>query len=148
MSTFIGKIEAKLDDKGRVFVPAVYRRILSEQGDKRIILHRDLENECLVFYPEHVWNNKVSALQSVLDEWDNNDQLLLMQFVSDAEVLELDNQGRVLISRKTLDTISAGQDLLFVGMIDRFALWNPVNFAEHRLNQSDLAAQLKRRLQS
>ena len=32
MSTFIGNIAGRCDENGRIFVPAVYRRILAENG--------------------------------------------------------------------------------------------------------------------
>ena len=37
MQTFIGNIEARLDEKGRIFVPASYRKILAESESKRIV---------------------------------------------------------------------------------------------------------------
>ena len=58
MSTFIGNIEARLDEKGRIFVPAAYRKILGEEQSRRIVMRRDTDNECLIFYPESVWNRK------------------------------------------------------------------------------------------
>ena len=79
MSTFIGNIEGRLDEKGRIFVPAVYRKILAEDESKRIVMRRDTDNECLMFYPEHVWNEKVEQLRQNLDEWDPEDQLILMR---------------------------------------------------------------------
>ena len=123
MQTFIGNIEARLDEKGRIFVPASYRKILAESESKRIVMRRDTDNECLVFYPEHIWNEKVEQMRQVLDEWDPEDQLLLMQFMADAEFLEPDGQGRILLQKKNLETIGAQNDVLFVGMLNRFALW-------------------------
>ncbi len=147
VSTFIGNIEAKLDDKGRIFVPAVYRKILAEDESKRIVMRRDTDNECLMFYPESVWNEKVEQLRRTLDEWDPEDQLILMQFMSDAEYLELDGQGRILLQKKNLEVIGAQQDVLFVGMLNRFALWAPEVFANKRLSQSELAARLRAKMQ-
>ena len=146
MSTFIGNIEGRLDEKGRIFVPAVYRRILSEEESKRIVMRRDTDNECLMFYPESVWNEKVEQLRQTLDEWDPEDQLILMQFMADAEYLEMDGQGRILLQKKNLETIGAQQDVLFVGMLNRFALWAPEKFAEKRLSQSELAARLRAKM--
>ena len=60
MNTFIGNIEARLDGKGRVFIPANYRKILAEMGSTHIVMRRDTDNECVIFYPEHVWHKKVS----------------------------------------------------------------------------------------
>ena len=143
MQTFIGNIEARLDEKGRIFVPASYRKILAESESKRIVMRRDTDNECLMFYPEHIWNEKVEQMRQVLDEWDPEDQLLLMQFMADAEFLEPDGQGRILLQKKNLETIGAQNDVLFVGMLNRFALWTPENFANKRLSQTELAARLR-----
>lgn len=148
MSTFIGNIEARLDDKGRIFIPAAYRKILAEEDSKRIVMRRDTDNACLIFYPESVWNEKVSTLRNALDEWDPEDQLLLMQFMSDAEFLETDAQGRILLQRKNLETIGAQQDVVFVGMLDRFAIWNPSTFAEKKMDQHDLAERIRIKMKS
>lgn len=146
MQTFVGNIEGRLDDKGRIFVPAGYRKILAEWESKRIVMRRDTDNACLMFYPEAVWNEKVEQLRAALDEWDPEDQLILMQFMADAEYMEMDGQGRILLQRKNLETIGAQQDVLFVGMLNRFALWAPENFAEKRLSQSELAARLRAKM--
>ncbi|MBR5677747.1 MAG: cell division/cell wall cluster transcriptional repressor MraZ [Paludibacteraceae bacterium] len=146
MGTFVGNIEGRLDEKGRIFVPANYRKILAETGSKFMVMRRDTDNECLMFYPEHVWNEKVEQLRQTLDEWDPEDQLILMQFMADAEYLEMDGQGRILLQRKNLETINAQQDVLFVGMLNRFALWAPETFAAKRLSQTELAARLRAKM--
>ena len=145
-NTFIGRIEAKTDEKGRIFVPALYRRILQEMGERRIIMRRDTDNACLVFYPESVWNKKVNALKEALDEWDADDQMLLMQFVSEAECLETDGQGRVLLQKKNLQLIQAKQDVLFVGMMDRFALWSPEVYAQKNLPAQELGNRIRQKI--
>lgn len=146
MQTFIGNIEAKLDEKGRIFVPAVYRKTLAEMGTKLMVMRRDTDNECLMFYPESVWNEKVEQLRQTLDEWDPEDQLILMQFMADAEYLEMDGQGRILLQKKNLETIGAQNDVLFVGMLNRFALWAPDTFAAKKLSQTELAARLRAKM--
>ena len=146
MNTFVGNIEAKLDEKGRIFVPAVYRKMLAEMGTKLMVMRRDTDNECLMFYPESVWNEKVEQLRQTLDEWDPEDQLILMQFMADAEYLEMDGQGRILLQKKNLETIGAQNDVLFVGMLNRFALWAPDTFAAKKLSQTELAARLRAKM--
>ena len=85
-------------------------------------------------------------MRQALDEWDPEDQLILMQFMADAEYMETDSQGRILLQRKNLETIGAQQDVLFVGMLNRFALWAPEKFAEKRLSQTELAARLRAKM--
>ena len=147
-NTFIGQVQSKTDEKGRIFVPSAYRRVLKEMGSQRIIMRRDTDNECLIFYPEPVWNKKVNDLRSVLDEWNAEDQMLLMQFMSDAEILETDAQGRVLLTKQNLQLIDAKQNVLFVGMLDRFALWAPETYAQKSMGQKALADKIRERMQA
>lgn len=162
MSTFIGNIEVRMDEKGRIFVPSVYRKILAEQESKRLVMRRDTDNECLIFYPEQVWNEKVSDLRDALDDWDPQDQLLLMQFMSEAEFLDMDNQGRVLLQKKNVEVLSGeaadegqkrsgaagSQEFVFVGMFDRFALWDAKIFEAHKMAPSDLAATIRTKMRN
>ena len=147
MSTFIGKYEARADIKGRIFVPSNYRKLLPDGGKERVVLQKDAENDCLIIYPEHVWNVKVDELKSTLDEWNPVDQLLLMQFVSDAEWLDIDSQGRILLSKKNQTLIGIeNSEVLFVGMIDRFAVWSKTRYEKNKMSSTDFAAMLKERM--
>ena len=146
MSTFIGKYEAKADVKGRIFIPSAYRKLLPDGEREKVVMRRDAENECMILYPEHVWNAKVEQLKATLDEWNPADQMLLMQFVADAEWLDIDSQGRVLIAKRHLQSISVeNSELLFVGMIDRFAVWGKNRYEQSKMSQTDFAKILKER---
>ena len=127
----------------QIFFVSLQREIIN---NSQYTMRRDTDNECLMFYPEHIWNEKVEQMRQVLDEWDPEDQLLLMQFMADAEFLEPDGQGRILLQKKNLETIGAQNDVLFVGMLNRFALWTPENFANKRLSQTELAARLRAKM--
>ncbi|MHB9142995.1 MAG: division/cell wall cluster transcriptional repressor MraZ [Paludibacter sp.] len=147
MSTFIGKYDAKADVKGRIFIPSTYRKVLPDGEKERVVMRKDAENECLILFPENVWNKKVSDLQSNLDEWNPVDQLLLMQFVSDAEWLDIDSQGRILISKKNLRAIGVdNSEVLFVGLVDRIAIWSKSHYEESKMSSPDFAALLKDRM--
>ena len=146
MSTFIGKYEAKADVKGRIFTPSAYRKLLPDGEREKVVMRRDAENECMILYPEHVWNAKVEQLKATLDEWNPADQMLLMQFVADAEWLDIDSQGRVLIAKRHLQSISVeNSELLFVGMIDRFAVWGKNRYEQSKMSQTEFAKTLKER---
>ena len=146
MSTFIGKYEAKADVKGRIFIPSAYRKLLPDGEREKVVMRRDAENECMILYPEHVWNAKVEQLKATLDEWNPADQMLLMQFVADAEWLDIDSQGRVLIAKRHLQSISVeNSELLFVGMIDRFAVWGKNRYEQSKMSQAEFAKTLKKR---
>ena len=42
--------------------------------------------------------------------------------------------------------IGAEQDVLFVGMLDRFAIWNPSIFAEKQMPMQDLASRIRMKM--
>lgn len=147
MSTFIGKYEAKADVKGRVFVPSHYRKLLPDGEKERVVMRKDAEKDCLIIYPEHVWNEKVSQLKDTLDEWNPEDQMLLMQFVSDAEWLDIDSQGRILLSKRNLQAIGLdNSEVLFVGMYDKFAVWSKSLYEQNLLKPADFSKMLKEKM--
>ena len=143
MKTFLGKIEAKIDVKGRVFVPSVFRKVFSEEDRERVVVRMEADEKYLVVYPESVWNKQVLDLQSKLNEWDPEDQMLLMQFVGDAEMLDFDAQGRVLLPKRLQGRLGGDSELVFVGMVDRIALWSKSKYEERFAMKDKLSERLK-----
>ena len=144
MKTFLGKIDAKLDVKGRVFVPSVFRKVLSEEERERVVVRMEADEKYLVVYPESVWNRQVVELQSKLNEWDPDDQMLLMQFVGDAEVLEFDAQGRVLLPKRLQVRMGLESEVVFVGMVDKIAMWSKSMYEEQFAVKAKLSERLKK----
>ena len=48
---FLGNIDAKLDGKGRVFVPAQFRRLLEQSGETALVLRVNTESGFAKLYP-------------------------------------------------------------------------------------------------
>ena len=63
---FIGDYPAKADSKGRVFLPAQFRKVMESEGETRLILRPDLFQRCLVLYPESLWLSMLDTLRSRL----------------------------------------------------------------------------------
>ena len=61
---FLGNIEAKIDTKGRAFLPATFRKVLQAGGEERLVLRKDVFQPCLVLYPESVWNGQMDLMRS------------------------------------------------------------------------------------
>ena len=120
---FIGTIEAKVDQKGRVFLPAQFRRILQTGNEERLILRKDLYEACLVIYPETVWNRRLDELHARLSVWNKAEQRLFRQFVKDVEWLSLDGNGRFLIPKRYLKMVSIVQNVTFIGMDETIEVW-------------------------
>lgn len=52
--TFLGNIEVRADAKGRVFIPATFRKQLQAASEERLIMRKDVFQDCLTLYPERV----------------------------------------------------------------------------------------------
>ena len=63
---FLGTIDSKTDAKGRVFLPASFRKVLSTAGAERLVLRKDIFQPCLVLYPESVWNQMLDSLRAIV----------------------------------------------------------------------------------
>ncbi|MBO5807280.1 MAG: division/cell wall cluster transcriptional repressor MraZ [Bacteroidaceae bacterium] len=120
---FIGNIEAKTDSKGRVFLPACFRRILQASGCDKVMLRKDVYQDCLVIYPEESWNKQLDLLRSRLDKWNARHQMIFRQFVADVEELGIDSNGRILLPKRYLGMAGIKQDVRFIGMDDTIEIW-------------------------
>ena len=127
---FLGNIEAKTDTKGRAFLPAAFRKVLQASGEENLMLRRDVFQKCLVLYPESVLNGRLDLLKSQLHLWKHDHQQMFRQFVSEAEVVNLDGNGRFLISKRLLKKAEIEQDIQFIGMDDTIEIWSPQNLKQ------------------
>lgn len=123
MIQFLGNIEAKIDAKARIFVPAAFRKILQSSGQNTLILRKDIFQDCLVLYPLQVWEEEVAKLRSRLNRWNNEQQAIFRQFVVDAERLEIDTNGRILIPKRYCHMVGISSDVRFLGVDNTIELW-------------------------
>ncbi len=120
---FLGNMEAKTDAKGRVFVPACFRKTLQNAGEDYLVLRKDIFQDCLVLYPGSVWENEIEMLRSRLNKWNSDQQQIFRQFVLDAERIEIDARGRRLIPKRYLQLVGIDTDVRFLGVDDTFEIW-------------------------
>lgn len=121
---FIGDFPAKTDAKGRVFLPAALRKVLEAEGEQKLVLRNDIFQHCLVLYPESVWNAQLDDLKGRLNAWNSKHQMMLRQFVMDAEPVELDSNGRLLLSKRKMQYAGIDADVRFVAVDDRIEIWS------------------------
>ena len=140
---FLGNIEAKMDAKGRAFLPAVFRKMLQAGGEERMVLRKDVFQPCLVLYPESVWNEQMDALRQRLNRWNKQHQQVFRQFVSEVEVVTLDGNGRFLVPKRYLRMADIEQDVKFVGMGDTIEIWSNTRADESQMAPEDFGKALE-----
>ena len=120
---FLGNIEAKLDSKSRVFIPAIFRKVLVADNQQTLYLRKDVFQNCIIVYPQIVWEEELGLLRSKLNKWDPEEQDLYRQFMLEAEVEELDASGRILISKQLLNSVGIESEVRFLGVDNTLEIW-------------------------
>ena len=108
MCRFSGNMDVKVDGKGRLFVPAAFRRAL--EGDSTLFLRVDTVSKCAKFYPASEWEKLNAQFMSQLNLWNQSDLRLYRQFSAGVEQVDLDASGRILIQRRNLDLLEITSD--------------------------------------
>ena len=140
---FLGNIEAKIDAKGRAFLPAVFRKELQGAGEERLVVRKDIFQPCLVLYPESVWNRQMDVFRSRLNRWDSTHQAVFRQFVADAEAATLDANGRFLIMKRHLKAAGIDRAVRFIGMDDTIEIWSDDKAESTFMEQEDFGRTLE-----
>ena len=140
---FLGNIEAKIDTKGRAFLPATFRKVLQAGGEERLVLRKDVFQPCMVLYPESVWNGQMDLMRSKLNRWNKQQQEVFRKFVSEVEVLTLDGNGRFLIPKRYQRMADIEQDIKFTGMGDTIEIWNVQKAEEQQMTAEEFGQALE-----
>ncbi|EXY48182.1 mraZ family protein [Bacteroides fragilis str. 3986 N3] len=86
-------------------------------------MRKDVFQDCLVLYPEEVWNEELDELRQRLNKWNANHQLIFRQFVSDVEIITMDGNGRILIPKRYLQITGIQSDVRFIGVDNKIEIW-------------------------
>jgi MraZ protein len=120
---FVGSYTHQLDEKGRVSLPASYRR---EAADQRFVLYPAFP-PALTLYPELTWmdvERRLAEFQAKTPEG----RMYVLSVMSNAVEVSPDAQGRILIPARLKEVAQLDGQVLLVGAIDRVELWNPSLF--------------------
>lgn len=143
MMQFLGNIEAKVDAKGRIFVPAVFRKQLMASGEDFLVLRKDVFQDCLVLYPGSVWESEIEMLRNRLNKWNAEQQQIFRQFVLDAERIEMDASGRILLSKRYLQLAGIDVEVRFLGVDDTIEIWPKEKLDEPLMSPEDFSLKLQ-----
>ena len=141
---FLGNIEARVDSKGRTFLPATFRKELQTVAADALVMRKDVFQNCIVLYPMPVWNERIEALRRGLNRWNAAEQQLYRQFLADVEVVPLDSVGRILLPKRYLAMAAIDRDVRFIGMGDTIEIWSAERAAQPFVSSEQLAEALER----
>jgi MraZ protein len=126
-----GNHEARVDEKGRVKIPADFLEELREYGNKFYVTSES--GECANVYPMKVWNGIEEKLAKIPSHHKAK-QKYLTQTNYYGGVVELDSQGRILVPPILREAAKIKGDVFVMGSLELIQIWNGERFAEMRKN--------------
>ncbi|MCF0201732.1 MAG: division/cell wall cluster transcriptional repressor MraZ [Bacteroidaceae bacterium] len=140
---FTGNIEAKVDAKGRVFLPAVFRKTLIAAQEEQLYLRKDDYACCLTIFPGSVWNKRIDDMRSKLNLWNPEHAQVFRQYLMNAEELQLDGNGRFIIPKRYMDMVEIQQQVSFIGTDETIELWSTEKAQEQQMPQEEYMKSLQ-----
>lgn len=134
---FVSNFEVNIDSKGRVSVPPSFRSVLG--GRSRLILWPDLEgNHCLEGGTEENFN--ITQLTILRSSFGNRKKRALINaYASRAHDLKIDDTGRIKLPEKWIAEAKVKDQVIFVGALDKFQIWEPAAYEEYNEEMVELA---------
>ena len=131
----MGHAPARIDEKGRLKVPANFRKIIEDRyGPDCFITSTD--GERAVVYPMAVWfdfQNRIAKVPST----SMAKQKLLERVNYYGQASSIDTQGRVLIPAVLREVAGIADDVVVIGNQDHLIVWNEEKI-QKRLKSSPL----------
>ena len=118
---YAGEFRHAVDPKGRVTVPAKWRR--SEQEDLYVIPNQ--KNEYLIIMPPEEFKaigEKMATSEKVEEA---KKRTFLRNFFSQAQPVTVDRQGRMLLPEDYCKRVQITDEVIIAGGNVRFEIWNP-----------------------
>lgn len=123
MDSIIGTYECKVDPKGRLLLPAPFKKQLAASLQQGFVLKRSVFQPCLELYPMSEWNlmmQKINKLNRFVKK--NND--FIRRFTAGVKVVEIDNLGRLLVPKDLTSFAHISKDIVLSSAVNIIEIWD------------------------
>ena len=125
---FRGSHDLTIDTKGRLAIPAKLREVLSrrfktDENEPKWVVTLDSRKR-LLFYPESEWEKVEQKLLNLNVNGKPNLQLYQNLLLHNAETLEMDSAGRVLLPANLRRLVNFDKEVSLLGRVNRLELWD------------------------
>lgn len=133
---FFGTYTPKLDDKGRLFLPAKFRDQLTEG----LVVTRGQER-CLTIWSLEDFQKLTERLaQAPVTNKGTRDYVRMLFAAASQEVP--DKQGRISIPPVLREYASLTKDVVVIGSMNRIEIWDPTSWATYSEEQEQVFSDL------
>ncbi|MCL4765165.1 MAG: division/cell wall cluster transcriptional repressor MraZ [Hyphomicrobiaceae bacterium] len=137
MDRFVSTFTNRIDVKGRVSIPAAFRAVLESDGYAGgIYCYPSLDSPALDAGGERL-AKKIDNLLADLPNYSDERDELSVALYGDVQILGIDQDGRIVLPEALRAHAGIAGQVTFVGLGDKFQMWEPKRFAERRQRARD-----------
>lgn len=125
---FMGQYNHTIDAKGRLIIPSKFR----EQLGEAFVVTKGNDG-CLYVYTNEAWEGFLVQLKQLPNN--KNTRKLVHAFVSNADTVEIDKQGRILVNADLRAHANVEKEVVLAGAIDKIEIWDKQRWEE--INSDD-----------
>ncbi len=134
MNLFVSQYVNKVDKKGRISLPSVFRNVLSKHNRNEIVLYKSFKYNSIEGCDSNRINeiaNRINKLDFFSDDQDDFATSIFSEIVP----TNIDTEGRFLIPANLKTHANISEQATFVGQGHFFQIWEP-NAAIERQKKS------------
>ena len=147
MELFVSTFANKIDKKGRVSFPSIFRNALPRKNKNEIILYKSLKHKSIEGCSVDRLNeiaNRINNLDFFSEDQDDFSTSIFSEIIP----TNIDNEGRFLIPDKLKKYANISKEAVFFGQGHYFHIWEPNAAIERQKKSSDRIVKEKRTLGS
>lgn len=138
MSSFIGDFGCKADSKGRVVVPASFRRVMETSVEAVFVLRKNIFGRCIDMYPKSEWEEMIAEVRAKLNLFHSKHVAFLREFCRGTQEVELDANGRILLPRKMLEEVGIDKEIVLAAQDKMIQIWDAKVYDEVAMGGEEL----------
>ena len=131
MLKFLSTATNKVDRKGRVSVPASFRANIPPGGYQGVVAYKSFKHACIEGSDMAFMESLSERIHGDFGFFSDENEALANAVLGKASQLAFDPEGRVLLSKDFLDHAGIGEAATFVGLGNKFQIWNPASYDRH-----------------
>ena len=131
MDRFVATFVNRLDQKGRVSVPAPFRAVLAREGQDGVYCYPALDRPAIDGGGAHLQEAIAQRLRP-FETFSEDHESLSTAFYGESRILKIDPDGRVVLPEEFRAYAGIADTAVFVGQGFKFQIWEPQRFAERQ----------------
>jgi len=140
---FIGEYHHAIDKKNRLTIPSPFRQQLNRDKNE-LIITMGLDKS-LFLYSFSEWKNLEQRLKN-LSTTQSNTRAFLRIFSSGAHLVQLDNQGRIVLPQSLKDFAGIKEKVAIIGAFNKIEIWDEKEWDKYYQSKQEIFEELSEKI--